>query len=65
MYKINDKRIMQNDLLILLKKCFKKNFFFQGISKEFIKKNFKLMISIYLFTKKRFKFILLPFTKNE
>ena len=34
MYKINDKRIMQNDLLIWLKKMFQKNIFsrnFKGV----------------------------------
>ena len=38
------------------KKSIKKNGF-QEISKDFIKNEFELMISIYLFTKKKFQFI--------
>ena len=41
---------MQNNLLNQIKKLFKKSF--QEISKDFIKNDFELMISIYLFTKK-------------
>ena len=46
---------MQNNLLNQIKKLFKKSF--QEISKDFIKNDFELMISIYLFTKKKSQFI--------
>ena len=41
---------MQNNLLHSIKKILKN--IFQEISKDFIKNDFELMISIYLFTKK-------------
>ena len=41
----------------LIKKKYLKKISFQEISKDFIKNDFKLMISIYLFTKKKFIFI--------
>ena len=47
MHKINDKRIMQNNLLHSIKKILKNSF--QEISKDFIKNNLELIISIYLF----------------
>ena len=41
---------MQNNLLHSIKKILKNSF--QEISKDFIKNNLELIISIYLFTKK-------------
>ena len=47
---MNNKRIVQKWFIELKKMGIKKNGF-QEISKDFIKNDFKLMISIYLFTK--------------
>ena len=44
---------MQNELLNRIKKKDIKKNSFQEISKDFIKNDFELMISIYLFTKKK------------
>ena len=57
---------MQNNLLNQIKKLFKK--IFQEISKDFIKNDFELMISIYIFTKKEsiyfLYFICIQFSKR-
>ena len=55
MHKVKDKRIKHIDLLNWLKKEYFKKLLFQEISKEFIKNNFELMISIYLFTNNYFQ----------
>ena len=48
---------MQIDLLNQLEKKIFERISFQEISNDFIKNNFELVISIYLFTKRKFQFI--------
>ena len=50
-YKINDMKIIQIDLLNWLEENISKKLLFQEIPKKFIKTNFELMISICLFKK--------------